>query len=57
MKDLTPAETRALELVVEHMRAIKERTGYGRFVLGVEIVAGRETMFDYAPTYREKPPK
>lgn len=57
IKDLTAAENRALEIVVEHLRLIKGRTGYGRFVLGVDVVAGKETMFEYTPTFQEKPPK
>lgn len=57
IKDLTAAENRAIELVVEHLRAIKQRTGHGRFVLAVEITSGVETFFEYTPTFKEKPPR
>ena len=56
-KDLTAAEARALELVVEALRDIKARTGHGRLTVVVEVAAGAETLFEITPTFRHKPPR
>ena len=56
-RELTPAELRALQIVIDTLRDIKTRTGHGRLLLAVEIAEGRETLFEYTPTFKEKPPR
>ena len=57
IRDWTPAELRAAELVIETARQVKAKTGYGRVLVQVEIVAGFETMFESTPTFKEKAPR
>jgi hypothetical protein len=56
-RDWTPAEYRAAELVIDTLREVKKRTGHGRVLVAVEVVAGVETMFETTPTFKEKPPR